>query len=297
MKKLMLKVQNFLIKILNITIIKFLVPAPKILTVEESILRIAENKKSVCRFGDGELWCLLGGGIRYQNPDPMLANRLKQILLSKEKNIEVCLPDVFSIKRLNLRTYENQIFWKNHLLKHRLNWYRLLNWKRIYLNTAISRFYIPFVDKEKSKKNSFLLKILWEDKDLLIVEGEKSRLGVGNDLFSKAKSISRILCPPENAFFKYDKILEAIKEFDKNTLVLIALGPTATVLAYDLGTTGYWAIDIGHVDLEYQWMNIGAKKQVKIEGKYVNEVTDGNSVKEILKKDDSYWKQIKTTIA
>lgn len=296
MRKLHLKVQSFLILILNNTILKFLLPTPKILTVEESILSIIENKKSVCRFGDGELWCLLGGGIRYQNSDPLLANRLKQILSSKAKNIEVCLPDVFSTERLKIRTLENQIFWKNHLLKHRFDWYRFTNWKRTHLNTAISRFYIPFIDKDKSNKNSFLLKRLWEGKDLLIVEGEKSRLGVGNNLFSNAKSISRILCPSEDAFLKYNKILKAIKEYDKNVLVLIALGPTATILAYDLGITGYWAIDIGHIDLEYEWMNRGVKRQEKIEGKYVNEVTEGNVVKEILDKDDVYWKQIRKKI-
>jgi len=296
MKNLLLKAQRVLIQIFNTIILKLLLPSPKILTVEESILSVINTKKSVCRFGDGELWCLLGGGIRYQQPDPNLANRLKQILSSRDERIEVCLPDVFTSKRLNLRTLENQKFWKNHLIENRLNWYRFLNWKRVYLNTAISRFYIPFLDKEKSKTNCSLLKELWEGKDLLIVEGEKSRLGVGNDLFSNSKSISRILCPPENAFFKYDKILEAVKEFEKNVLVLIALGPTATVLAYDLGTYGYWSIDIGHVDLEYHWMNIGAEKQVKVEGKYVNEVSNGNDVKENLEKSSVYWKQIKNII-
>lgn len=31
-------------------------------------------------------------------------------------------------------------------------------------------------------------------------------------------------------------------------LILIALGMTATVLAYDLSKAGFWAIDIGHID-------------------------------------------------
>jgi len=30
------------------------------------------------------------------------------------------------------------------------------------------------------------------------------------------------------------------------------LGPTTTVLAYDLYKNGYQAIDIGHVDLEHE---------------------------------------------
>ena len=39
---------------------------------------------------------------------------------------------------------------------------------------------------------------------------------------------------------------------DKKNLILISLGPTATVLAYDLSKLGYQAIDIGHTDLEYE---------------------------------------------
>ena len=37
-------------------------------------------------------------------------------------------------------------------------------------------------------------------------------------------------------------------------------------------------IDIGHVDLEYEWMKIGVLQQEKVKGKYVNEVIDGNQV-------------------
>ena len=32
----------------------------------------------------------------------------------------------------------------------------------------------------------------------------------------------------------------------KNKLLLICLGPTATVMCYDLAKIGLWAIDIGH---------------------------------------------------
>ena len=45
---------------------------------------------------------------------------------------------------------------------------------------------------------------------VLLVEGEKSRLGVGNDLFENTGSVKRILCPSENAYEKYDEILKEI---------------------------------------------------------------------------------------
>ena len=96
-------------------------------------------------------------------------------------------------------------------------------------------------------------------------------MGIGNDLLDKAKSIKRILCPAENAFDKYEEILNNCLKFQKDCLILIALGPTATVLAYDLGNKGYHALDIGHIDIEYEWYLKRAQRKIKIENKYVNE--------------------------
>lgn len=132
MKKILLKIYYAFIKIIN----RFakIGPTPYIYSVSESIDLIKTHKKSVSRYGDGELWCLLGGEIRYQSKNSELKNRLKEILKSENENIYICLPDVFSEKRLKLRTNENQQFWRNHLTEHRLDWYKNINWKRKYLS-------------------------------------------------------------------------------------------------------------------------------------------------------------------
>jgi hypothetical protein len=80
-------------------------------------------------------------------------------------------------------------------------------------------------------------------------------------------------------------------KINKNILILIALGPTATVLSYDLSRLGYQAIDIGHIDIEYEWFLKNATKKIKIKNKYVNEVDNGlNNFTSI--KDRVYYKQI-----
>ena len=56
-----------------------------------------------------------------------------------------------------------------------------------------------------------------------------------------------------NAFAEYDKILNQAKKIDKSKLVIIILGPTATVLAYDLAKQGYEAIDFGHIAKDYDF--------------------------------------------
>ena len=46
---------------------------------------------------------------------------------------------------------------------------------------------------------------------------------------------------------------------------------TATVLAFDLCKHGYQAIDIGHIDIEYEWYLKQVTERCPIEGKSVNE--------------------------
>lgn len=73
--------------------------------------------------------------------------------------------------------------------------------------------------KSKTNKISFFYKIqkLWDGKDIIIIEGENSRNGVGNDLYSNTKSIKRIIGPSKNAFTKIDIIKKfVINNINKN---------------------------------------------------------------------------------
>ena len=163
---------------------------------------------------------------------------------------------------------------------------------RIYADAYITRPYAIYADNntDAPKKRFDELKKIWNGKKLLIIEGEKTRMGVGNDLFDNAEGIKRILCPAECAFDRYADILSFALKQDKDCLVLIALGPTASVLAYDMAKAGFWALDIGHIDIEYEWMLAGKGGRVDIPNKYVNEVEGGERVEEYV--NEEYEKQI-----
>ena len=148
---------------------------------------------------------------------------------------------------------------------------------------------MDFARKEDSARWFHDIKGVWNDRDIVFIEGEKSRLGVGNDLFDNARSIRRILGPAKDAFERIDDIMQEACKIEKSALFLIALGPAATVLAYDLFKAGYQAIDVGHVDVEYEWWRMGARKKVKLENKYVNETAIGSEVKDA---GEEYKKQI-----
>ncbi len=261
---------------------------PQVASIDETIRRIIEDGCSVSRFGDGEL--LLTNPqkeIGFQKGDPLLAERLREILTSHNEKHLVCVSDTFSdLYRYNRKARR---FWRTHFFLYGEWWDHMLVPGRVYYNTFVTRPYMDYASKNDSGRWFHDMKGIWKDRDIVFIEGEKSRLGVGNDLFNNVRSIRRILCPPRDAFDRYQDILHEARKLEKGVLFLIALGPTATVLAYDLFQSGYQAIDAGHVDVEYEWWRIGAKQKVKLERKYVNEVADG---KQVANAGETYRKQI-----
>ncbi|MFR2369322.1 MAG: GT-D fold domain-containing glycosyltransferase [Anaerobutyricum sp.] len=262
----------------------------KVLSIEETISEIILNQCSVSRFGDGEFYIMDGIDIRFQSSDRLLRERLIEIIHSQDSKCLICIGS--AINPLNYRDFtKNQVKWyKVHYKREAVNKFKYLEENRTYYNLLISRFWIPLRNKERAMDIALSLKKIWENRDLVIIEGYMTRMGVGNDLFSAAKSCRRILCPAENAFKNYTEILNAARKFPKDMLFLIALGPTATVLAYDLHINGYQAIDIGHIDLEYEWMKAKSCDHIKVKGKYVNEVEGGNIVDDCF--DEVYLNEI-----
>lgn len=171
---------------------------------------------------------------------------------------------------------------------------QLLDLDKAYYDAYLTRPYIMMRDKSHAGEDFRELKSLWEKRDCVIVEGSYTRMGVGNDLFDNANSIERIICPSENAWDAYDRILEAVKSVDKDKLIVISLGPAATVLAYDLHKLGYQALDIGHIDNEYEWFLQNTEERILIPGKYVHEVRGGNQVEVV--PDEKYEKEIRVKV-
>ncbi|WON96065.1 SP_1767 family glycosyltransferase [Sphingobacterium sp. UGAL515B_05] len=261
---------------------------PTVMTIEETIEHIISEKSSVSRFGDGEMLLIGGEGIRFQHDDDELSKRLAEVLTSDLTNHIVCISDAFvDLDRYNRRARR---FWRAHFYLYGDLWDKYLKKGKRYGNTFITRPYIDFSDRKKSVYWFNLLKQIWSKRDIVFIEGEKSRLGIGNDLFDNVESVGRILCRSKGAFDQYDVILQEACKLAKNSLILIALGPTATVLAYDLCKLGYQAIDVGHIDIEYEWLMMGAKHKVNIKSKYVNEVIGGDQV--VVHGEDLYQRQI-----
>lgn len=268
-----------------------------IMRAKDTIDYILLNECSVARFGEGELELMFYSerNLGFQNHSDELSSKLEKVLQDHDNKLLICVP--YALNDIRGRTKHSRLFWFNWCRTNdqRNQTIRLLKNYNLGQNTIlgdtqITRPYIAYQSKSRAKYLFQKLKCIWDGKDVMMVEGERTCLGVGNDLFSNTKSIKRVLCPATNAFDVYNTILETVKEIWQGELILLALGPTATLLAADFSKYNIRAIDLGHLDIEYEWYLKGASDHDIVEGKFTNESLGGNQVEEC--SDEEYLKTI-----
>lgn len=229
----------------------------------------------------------------FQKRSQILSEKLLNVLGNNNKNLLLCIPRCYiTLKDCNNHSREFWIEWgkKGHH-EQIISLIRGKSGRKYRFGDAqITRPYIDWKTDKRAKRLFPKLKHLWDNRDVIIVEGDQTRLGVGNDLYDNAKSIKRILTPAVNSFESYDKIKSTIFNCYKGELLLLAIGPTATILASDFANLGMQALDIGNIDIEYEWFLRGAKERVAIEGKFTNEAKDGRTYTEC--NDEKYLSQI-----
>mgnify|MGYP003277970439 CR=1 FL=1 len=267
-----------------------------VLDALESVKKIKHDKVSVSRFGDGEFNILYKAkGIGFQPYSSSLRNDLGKVFKNKDNdNLCIGVPQGFESTRVD--RYRVKTFWWSYVVRER-NYIKKFSYatnNNLYLDTNFTRVITELSDKAQIKIVIDEIKEIWADKEVLVIEGAGTKFGVGNDLFSGAKKISRIVAPSKDAYSKIDEIRVTVKDFledkdSKEMVVLMALGPTATVLAAEFSKY-VQAIDIGHFDLQYEYLMKGYYKKVDIKNKYDNELFNGDVF--IENQDEQYNKQI-----
>lgn len=288
------KINNFKYEILDPRLQEKKFFYPNFRSNEETIRLIREEKKSLARFGDGEF--SLAFHIqrqKFQCIDEKLSERICQILSGEvPDNLLIGIADNYG----NLDKYNEQaaLAIREYMTEDMREMHqKLLKHTEIYTDAYITRPYVMYKDAftENPQKRFQVLKTIWNEKNVGIVEGAQTRLGVRNDLLSGCKAVKRIIAPPVNSFEKYDEILKACLDMANTVdLFLLAIGPSSGVLAYDLSGYGIQAVDVGHVDLEYEWFLNGKGERVPVPYKYNNEVQGGDKVEEL--HDEEYEAQI-----
>lgn len=213
-----------------------------IMPSDKTLDYIIQKKVSISRFGDGEFDCLFGKGISYQKTNKKLKKRLLEILQSEN---DKCLVAINTLKCSNkdiqkLKIPEDLGF---HDLYHLSRFHEVMQYipaKKHYGDSTVTRSIFKIRNVNDVKK-------MWDRRDVVIVTGKNSAFNLDERLFDNLKSHKFIYGPSKHAFDVYDDILAECLNEGKDKLFLISLGPTATVLAYDLANAGYQALDIGHI--------------------------------------------------
>lgn len=256
---------------------------------EELIDKITREGCSFIRFGDGEFEIMRGyERAPFQRTVPALSQRLREVISTQDQKILIGIADNYGdLDRYaedtvqGIREYMTEETRDFHL--------SVLDSHRMYYNAYVFKTYMPYKDKTAAAERVSLIRKIWDGRDIVFIEGDKTRTGYGNDLFDNANSIKRILCPTHNAYKKYDEILSCSRKMDKNWLILVVLGPAGKVLAYDLIQEGYQVIDIGQVDMDYDWYLAGTEYKVPNFDKYVSQLPS-MSINEIT--DETYREQV-----
>ena len=253
---------------------------------------------SIARFGDGEFSIMTGlPPPNFQSSSSELKDALLKVLKSDDRKLLICIPSyIHDRQKFFSLSPKAQFFWYRYIRKQHKFFQQNLSTDVTYGDALVSR---PYLDTLNSIGADYVFnqfKDIVSHRKVIVIEGNRTRFGVGNDLLVNAQSVSRILAPSVNAFNFYPEILkEALKFAVSNTLFILCLGPTAKPLALDLVNKGYQVLDVGHLDVEYEWYRMKAKEKVLIPGKYVNEVS-AHFVEDPFKNCKDYLAQIVSKI-
>lgn len=233
---------------------------PRIKNNYETIDALINNKSSLCRFGDGEFDLMQNVSIPFQDADENLAERLKEVIQS---NDEGCLIGVCPLWDVNKNLIDDYSKFARKYVSKKIKFIdKFIDRDKVYYDATFNQKYMVVHDYDFE---SFFncLKEIWKDRDVTIICGKGIFDKHQYNIFDNAKSIEYMYAPSKNAFSEYQKILDDAKTIPKDRLILIVLGPTATVLAYDLHKLGYRALDIGHCAKDYNAYKTKLEKNFK----------------------------------
>lgn len=239
---------------------------------EEAVSRIVDEKCSLIRFGDGEFE-LMAGKERapFQKYEKALAERLRDAIQCSRDNVLIALANNYGSLDSYIDSDKDGI--REYMTEEvRAFHASLLDYDRVYYDAYLFKCYFQSKDRDDAARRYALVKKIWQDRDIVLIEGAYTRTGQGNDLLDNARSVQRILCPTKHAYAHYQDILVEAEKIPEDKLILCALGPAGKALAYDLIQSGHQVVDIGQIDMEYEWYRAGAGIKVPNPTKYVSQL-------------------------
>jgi len=228
------------------------------------------NGVSLSRWGDGEIKHLDGRRNVSQIFDPTLQAALKRSFGCRDNRLLIAIPNVFGNRAFTEVNPE-------YIASMHRRFGKKADPKYIYGSSYISR----------GDLNPYLawpvywgiLEEIWKGRDVVVVRGHQKRAAPPG-MLSKARNIAHVETPQSSAWKDYSRISKECLAHDKNSVFLLCVGPTATVLAVDLALNDRWAVDIGHLGMFYKRLGIETEEDRQVwhhrpsDPGYIKGVTD-----------------------
>ncbi|EAT16160.1 hypothetical protein Dace_1624 [Desulfuromonas acetoxidans DSM 684] len=222
---------------------------PPVKSELETVASLVKNGASIGRFGDGEFNMCIGRHKSFQTYDSTLVARLKEVLHSTDENFLVGINTIQA-------EHDLTEIWKKFVVRRGNRVLKLLDHNRLYDSSTITTVF----PQQSTSFEDYItaLKLIWHNRKVVFVVGRNSRFFFEKELFDNLRCHEFVYGPAKDAFSVYDELMKQVMVYDKDWLILIALGPTATVMAYDLYRTGYQAIDLGQTPSKYHKAKYGS---------------------------------------
>ena len=217
------------------------------MTMRETMDQILERRLSLARYGDGELLLMSvpSHNLPFQRNSPELREGLKAALSPDwvaPGKVLVALPPA----------WRGHLHWMGTYIKAWPTLKPLIDPSRRYGDAFVSR---PEMFEKEGKSGIAQWRRLWQGRPVLVVTGRGSRFDLIPELFDCAGKVDVLHTAPAHAFAEREAILQGVVErANADTLVLLSLGPTATVLAHSIAAKGVQALDIGHLSASYNFV-------------------------------------------
>lgn len=221
---------------------------PSVMSEEDTLQALVEKRLSIARFGDGEFKLMVGEVHKsFQDVNPELNARMAQVLASNDPRLIVAIHPVREFETLG------QV-WHKFIIRIGDQVLKLLDLNRRYGSMGVFRR-LDVEDSESFLERVRAVKQLWAERDIVLVVGKESRFVFEEELFNNSRSVSYVYGPRRNAFAEIDSLMNTVRTYDqKDHLILLVLGPTATVMAHELALEGYQAIDFGQMPGQFRKM-------------------------------------------
>lgn len=166
---------------------------PLIYNCCKTIEALQNNNTSIARFGDGEISIINKKDIPFQKYNKELANRLKEILKTEEKDFYTGINYEYFYADLSNFNETTKYFYENSVPKYRKELKKYLNYGKQYYSANFTQIYQMY-NLYNFEDHFKILQKIWQDKKILVVTCKNAIQNLKYNIYDNAR-LRIFICP------------------------------------------------------------------------------------------------------